>query len=128
VKTPAAKTGPESLGGGFTGSTFELSLPPGTPPEAIDKALKELMKDPDSLGVSNISAGNTTIDEFRQTLERSLGRPIIDETGLDGVYDLEVRGDAKNTDEFIRRLSEQTGLVLTRATRNVEFLTLRSLN
>jgi len=53
---------------------------------------------------------------------------VIDETGLEGVYDLEVHGNAKDTEEFIRMLREQTGLVLTPATRSIEILTLRSLN
>jgi uncharacterized protein (TIGR03435 family) len=129
-KTPPARTGPDSLGGGFASSSgFEFSLPAGTPqtPEAIEKAVQEMLKHPENTGISNISAGNTTMDQFRQDLERGLGRPVIDETGLDGVYDIDVRGNARNTDEFIRMLREQTGLVLTAATRSIEILTLRSL-
>jgi hypothetical protein len=67
-------------------------------------------------------------DQFRQDLECGLGRPVIDETGLEGVYDMEVQGTAKNTDEFIRILRDQTGLVLTPASRSIEVFTLRSLN
>jgi uncharacterized protein (TIGR03435 family) len=105
-------------------------LPPGTPqtPEAIEKAMQEFLKHPENAGISNISAGNTTMDLFRQDLERGLGRPVIDETGLEGVYDFEVHGNAGNTDEFIRMLREQTGLVLTSAIRSIEILTLRSPN
>jgi hypothetical protein len=33
---------------------------------------------------------------------------VTDETGLEGVYDLEVHGNAKNTEEFLRMLREQT--------------------
>ncbi len=130
-KTPQPKTSPESLGGGFGSSSgFEFSLPAGTPPtpEAIDQAIKELLNHPENTGISEISAGNTTMDEFRQQLERGLGRPVIDKTGLEGVYDLEVHGNARNTEEFIRMLRAQTGLVLTSATRSIEMLTLRSLN
>jgi uncharacterized protein (TIGR03435 family) len=130
-KTPPAKTGSASLGGGVTSSTgFEFSLPAGTPdtPEAIDQAMKELLKHPENAGISNIAAQDATMDEFRKDLESGLGRRVIDETGLDGVYDLEVTGNARNTDEFIRMLREQTGLVLTNAIRSVEVLMLRSLN
>jgi uncharacterized protein (TIGR03435 family) len=130
-KTPPAKTGPDSFGGGSTSSSgFEFSLPAGTPPtpEAMKKAVAELLKHPENIGISNISAGNTTMDQFRQDLERGLGRPVIDETGLEGLYDMEVHGDARNTDEFIRMLRDQTGLVLTSATRSIEVLRLRSLN
>ena len=130
-KTPPAKTGNDSFGGGFTSASgFEFSLPAGTPPtpEAMKKAVEDLLKRPENTGISNISAGNATMDQFRQDLERGLGRPVIDETGLDGVYDLLIQGNAKNTEEFIRMLREQTGLVLTPATRGIEILTLRSLN
>jgi uncharacterized protein (TIGR03435 family) len=130
-KTPPAKTGPESFGGGFVSTSgFELAVPAGTEPtpEALKKATKELMKHPENIGIANISASKTTMDDFRQDLERSLDRPVINETGLDGVYDIEVKGNAKNTGEFIQALREQTGLVLTPATRNIEFVVLRSLN
>jgi uncharacterized protein (TIGR03435 family) len=86
------------------------------------------LKHPENTGIANISAGNTSMDQFRQDLERDLGRPVIDETGLEGVYDMEVQGNARNTDEFIRMVREQTGLVLTAATRSIEVLTLKSLN
>jgi uncharacterized protein (TIGR03435 family) len=86
------------------------------------------MKRPENMGISNISAGNATMDRFRRDLERGLGRPVIDETGLEGVYDIEVRGKARNTEEFMRNLREQLGLVLTSAIRTIEFLTLRPLN
>jgi uncharacterized protein (TIGR03435 family) len=130
-KTPPAKTGPESFGGGFTGSSgFEFALPAGTEPtpEAMKKTVQELMKRPGNIGIANISAFNTTMDDFRQNLERGLDRPVINETGLDGVYDIQVSGSARNPDEFIRALREQTGLVLTPATRNIEFVIVRSLN
>jgi peroxiredoxin len=64
-KTPPAKTGNESFGGGFTGASgFEFSLPEGTPPspEVMKKAVEELLKRPENIGLSNISAGNTTMD------------------------------------------------------------------
>jgi uncharacterized protein (TIGR03435 family) len=130
-KTPPAKTGPESFGGGFTGiSGFEFALPAGTEPtpEALKKAMQEAMRHPENIGIANISASNTTMDDFRRDLERSLDRPVIDETGLDGVYDIAVSGNAKNTDEFIHALREQTGIVLTPATRNIEFVILRTVN
>jgi uncharacterized protein (TIGR03435 family) len=129
-KTPPAKTGPEALGGGTSSASgFEFSLPTGTPPtkEAIDQALKELMKHPETIGFSEVSAGNMTADEFCKFLERGLGRPVVDETGLEGVYDFEAHGPAKNTGEFFQMLRDQTGIVLTPATRNIEFVTLRSL-
>ncbi len=89
--------------------------------------MKELMKHPENMGFSAVSAGNTTADEFGKFLERGLERPVVDETGLEGVYDFEVHGPAKNTSEFFQMLRDQTGIVLTPTTRNIEFVTLRSL-
>ncbi len=66
-RTPRAKTGSESMGGGFTSANgFEISLPADTPPtpEAMNRAMQEMMKHPANIGLSNISAGNTTMDEF----------------------------------------------------------------
>jgi uncharacterized protein (TIGR03435 family) len=130
-KTPAAKTGSQSSGGGgFTSASAEFSLPEGTlhTPEAFNKGVDELAKHPGHIRISNISAANTTIDQFRKSLEYHLGRPIIDETGLEGTYDLEVHGHASSDEEFLRMLCEQTGLVLTPETRNIEILTLETLN
>jgi uncharacterized protein (TIGR03435 family) len=129
-KTPPAKTGPDTLGGGFSSSSgFEFSLPEGTPQtkEALDQALKELLKHPETIGLSQVSAESMTADEFGKFLERSLERPVVDETGLEGVYDFEVHGPAKNSAEFFQNLRDQTGILLTPATRNIQFVTLRSL-
>jgi uncharacterized protein (TIGR03435 family) len=129
-KTPPAKTGPDALGGGSSSASgFEFSLPAGTPEtkEAIDQAIKEFLKRPENIGFSEVSAGNMTADEFGTFLEKGFGRPVVNETGLEGVYDFEVHGPAKNTSEFFQNLRDQAGIVLTPATRNIEFVTLRSL-
>jgi uncharacterized protein (TIGR03435 family) len=68
-----------------------------------------------------------TSGEFGRFLEPGLGRPVVDETGLEGRYDFTVHGPAKNSSEFFQMLRDQTGIVLTPATRNIEFVTLRSL-
>jgi uncharacterized protein (TIGR03435 family) len=128
-KTPPAKNDSGGLGSDSSSSGFEFSLPPGTPqtPEAIDRAMKELLKNPETAGFSEVSAGNMTADEFGTFLENGFGRPIVNETGLEGRYDFEVHGPAKNTGEFLQNLRDQIGIVLTPATRNIEFVTLRSL-
>ena len=129
-KTPPAKTGPDALGGGTSSASgFEFSLPEGTPEtkEAIDQAIKEFLKRPETLGFSEVYAGGMTADEFGKFLEMGFGRPVVNETGLEGVYDFEVHGHAKDTGEFLQNLRNQVGIVLTPATRNIEFVTLRSL-
>ena len=128
-KMPPAKNGSEGFVG-FSSSSAAFSLPEGTPrtPESIEKAMQEMLKHPGYIRISNLTATNTTMNEFRKDLEERLGRPIIDETGLKGVYDLEVHGHAGSNEEFIRMLREQTGLVLTPDTRNIDVLILQSTN
>ncbi len=104
-KTPSAKTGEEAFGGGsMSWSGPEMALPAGTPPtmEALRKARAG--------GISNISATNATMDEFRRSLEAGLGRPIVDESNMKGVYDLAVHGEARKPEEFFQMLRDQLGL------------------
>ena len=65
--------------------------------------------------------------DFRRALEDGLERPIIDETELDGTYDLKVHGEATSTEEFFGMLRVQLGLMLTPERRNVEMLVIRLL-
>ncbi len=127
-KTPPAKTDSGDFGSDSSSSGFAFSLPAGTPPtkEAFDQAIKELLKHPETIGFSQVSAANMTSDEFGRFLEPGLRRPVVDETGLEGRYDFNVPGPAKNSAEFFQMLRDQTGIVLTLATRNIEFVTLRS--
>ena len=77
--------------------------------------------------MSSISAKNTDMADFRRALEDGLGRPIIDETNLDGTYDLAVHGNARSTEEFLGMLRNQLGLVLTPEHRNIEMLVIKLL-
>jgi len=128
-KTPLAKTDSGDFGSDSSSSGFAFSPPAGAPQteEAIDQALKELLKHPETIGFSEVAAMNMTSDEFGKFLEPGLRRPVVDETGLEGRYDFKVHGPAKNSSEFFQMLRDQTGIVLTPATRNIEFVTLRSL-
>ncbi len=58
-------------------------------------------------------------------LEEGLNRPIVDETNMKGRYDLAVRGEAGAPEDFLQRLREQLGLVLTAARRDIEMLVVR---
>ena len=68
-----------------------------------------------------------TIQEYGHLLEGALGRPVVDETGLYGRYTLQMEGDARSQDDFVTRLRDQLGLVLTPARRDVTFLVIRKL-
>jgi uncharacterized protein (TIGR03435 family) len=43
------------------------------------------------IGISNISARKTSIKQLADGLSRILGKIVIDDTGIDGVYDFEVK-------------------------------------
>ena len=128
-KTPPANTGDASLGGGSIGwlsQEFTVAKPRGSgqpTPEMLREAMSTLV----FAAMSNIAAENTNIADFRRVLEDGLGRPIIDETKLDGTYDLVVHGNAHSTEEFLGMLRDQLGLVLTPEHRNIEMLVIKLL-
>lgn len=66
---------------------------------------------------------NCPIGELTERLERSLELPVVDETGLTGNYDLAAEWGRAGDEEMIKALRDQLGLVLTRAQRPVEMLT-----
>lgn len=64
----------------------------------------------------------TTIADFAHWLEEFVGHPVIDETGLAGTYDIEVRSEMQGLEELRHALIEQLALVLTRAQRDLPVL------
>jgi uncharacterized protein (TIGR03435 family) len=75
---------------------------------------------------------NGTADEFSHFLEGGaeggLDRPVVNETGLEGEFDFYVAEPAVSppceppANDFVERLRDQTGLVVTEARRNVDTL------
>ena len=128
-KGPVAKTGDESFGGSMSWSGREyvtVTREDGGPvtAEMLRAAASNL--DLPSSGISNISARNGTIDDFRKALEEGLSRPIVDETKMNGTYDLVVSGRARTNEEFIEMLRDQAGIVLTPARQDIEMLVVRT--
>jgi len=74
-----------------------------------------------SVGPINLTA--TTIADFALWLEEIVGRPVIDETGLTGTYDIELRGELQGLDELRQALLQRLALVLTKARREMPTLT-----
>jgi uncharacterized protein (TIGR03435 family) len=129
-KTPAAKTGEVNLGFSIcrSGPEYaEVRTRDGTPPtaEMLCEAASGLNLS--SSGIVDISADNCTMDDFRLALEEGLNRPILDDTNMEGTYDIAVRG-ARSTEAFVQMLRDQAGIVLTPARRNIEMLVVRSLS
>jgi uncharacterized protein (TIGR03435 family) len=75
--------------------------------------------------IGGISISNGTMGAFCHTLEQVLDRPVVDETGLAGRYDIALPEDQSGTSEFIERLRTQLGLALTPGRRDVTTLVVR---
>ena len=58
-------------------------------------------------------------------LENVVGRPVIDETGLDKRYDVEVSGPHGSVEAFAAALEREAGLTLTRARREIDVVVVR---
>jgi uncharacterized protein (TIGR03435 family) len=78
----------------------------------------------DIAAVGNIWIDGTT-EEFCHLLESGLDRPVVDETGLSGKFPFRVKGSEIPANDFLERLRDQVGLVVTRAQRNVEIVVVR---
>jgi uncharacterized protein (TIGR03435 family) len=132
-RTAAIRDALQSGGGaiGFSGFSFEFALPDGEPP--TPESFQSPYPTPESLrnaivsggSIGGISISNGTMDEFCGTLEQGLDRPVVDETGLGGRYDIELLGSHTGTSEFLQRLHMQLGLHLTPTRRDVTMLVVR---
>jgi uncharacterized protein (TIGR03435 family) len=59
-------------------------------------------------------------------LQSALAKPVIDETGLDGRFELELAWTEDRVMSLSKQLRERFGLELTPATRNLEVLVVDS--
>ena len=62
------------------------------------------------------------------SLEDGLHRPIVDETGMIGIYDFKTKGQARTTEEFLAMMRDQIGLLLTPTQRSIEMIVVRLRN
>jgi len=76
--------------------------------------------------MTGISLSNGTMADFCEQLERGSGRPVVDETNLDGRYDLHAFTESPTTDALFDVLREKFGLVVTPAAREVAMLVVRA--
>jgi uncharacterized protein (TIGR03435 family) len=73
------------------------------------------------------------LGHLRQKLESILEQPVVDETELNGQYDLQLKWDQQddkrlNAQALIKSVREQLGLELTPAKRSIEVLVLERTN
>jgi uncharacterized protein (TIGR03435 family) len=67
-----------------------------------------------------------TADELCHALERSLDRPVVNETGLKGEFVFKIDDSQGAENDFMERLRDQLGLVIAPAQRSVETLVLEA--
>src|SRR5579872_1558169 len=63
-----------------------------------------------------------TASDFCRTLESMLDRPVVNETHLDGEFEFNVEANETGPNDFLQRLRDQLGLVISEVQRNVEIL------
>jgi uncharacterized protein (TIGR03435 family) len=66
-----------------------------------------------------------TADDFCRTLEQQVDRPVVNETNLHGEFTFDVESGAGPVNDFLERLHDQTGLLITPAQRDLEVLVFR---
>ena len=80
--------------------------------------------------VTGVSMGGATVDEFCRMLEQNLDRPLVNESKIEGSFDFNIseldpaaKGARKG--DFVERLRDELGLVITAEQRNVETIIYR---
>jgi uncharacterized protein (TIGR03435 family) len=75
--------------------------------------------------VYGLTAPDSTPAQLCEELEFVMGRPVIDETGVNELYDFRVSARAGTLDALIAALREQCGLVVTPGRREVDVLAVK---
>jgi uncharacterized protein (TIGR03435 family) len=63
-----------------------------------------------------------TADKFCSTLEEILDRPVVNETNLEGDFEFRLERGKGSANDFLERLRDQLGLIITPARRNVDII------
>jgi uncharacterized protein (TIGR03435 family) len=96
-----------------------LSVPPGTKAALTPGVSRGSSV---SSGSSMMQAVSITIPTFAANLAGQFSRPVIDETGIEGRYDFDLKWDPKDPEALAKAVREKYGLLLTSATRPVDVL------
>jgi uncharacterized protein (TIGR03435 family) len=106
----------DNIAFGSSGSV-EFTSDPGDNPAEVLGGIKPL-----SISALRGISLDGTADEFCRTLERILDRPVVNETNLEGDFEFRVERGEGSANDFLERLRDQLGLIITPATRNVEIV------
>lgn len=77
---------------------------------------------PLSIGAARSVSIDGTADEFCHTLEAQLDRPVVNETKLEGKYEFRLESREGPGNDFLERLHDRLGLVITPTQRQIETL------
>lgn len=129
---PALRYVDDGQGGGIgaCGVSFAMPDADGLDLDALRERFSSLMSMRQAAAgaaIGGISASGATLDDVCSTLEPHLGRPVVNDTGLPGRYDLQIEAIAPNTAEFLATLRDRAGLLLTPDRRPIQVLVV-SLN
>jgi uncharacterized protein (TIGR03435 family) len=126
----SADQGGDDVGVGFASSymsitSFASEMPEPQsmaaripPPEALRRATR-------GSAVGRLTITNETMETFCFELEQVLDRPVVDETGLSGRYDIELPEQTGRA-SIATRLKDELGLTLTEDRRDVRVLVAKS--
>jgi uncharacterized protein (TIGR03435 family) len=79
-----------------------------------------------NVGPKRIELMNVPIAIIADALRSQLKKPVVDETGLSGRYDVVLEGRLDDVDSLTKTVQETLGLELRPATRPVEFLVIEN--
>ena len=84
----------------------------------------DLFSEPKAAGIDGIRGIGMegTTDDFCFALESMLDRPMVNETRLEGEFEFKIQASETARNDFLERLRDQLGLVVTGVRRNVEIL------
>ncbi|MBZ5619853.1 MAG: TIGR03435 family protein [Acidobacteriia bacterium] len=74
----------------------------------------------------DITAVSVPVLALASVAERALGKPVFDETALQGRFDYELKWDVANPQAFLEAIREQLGLNLVEARRPLDYLVVDS--
>jgi uncharacterized protein (TIGR03435 family) len=97
--------------------SVEFTSDPGDNPAEVLGGIKPL-----SISALRGISLDGTADEFCGTLERILDRPVVNETNLEGDFEFRVERGEGSANDFLDRLRDQLGLIVTPARRNGEII------
>ncbi len=72
------------------------------------------------LGVGNYKITNQPLGSLCRILEDYYGRPVVDETGVEGTFDFVIRWDPSSRGKLLKKLRTRYGLSLTEEMHQVE--------